>query len=162
MAKNEFVATPSLIEVVGFEGGKPGCPIAYGTAAVKMDGHVLNTISRRFTSLSEWDYCVEEGYATAVGPLVIPDDRKAILETKCMLLRLELPAEAAPKAVECWRNGAAYTWDTPAGTFMLFSTFNALIEASRGAMPHLKASEDLAALHAFDVLESAMFYHRSV
>lgn len=146
------------MEVVGFEGDRPGCPISYGTAAVKLDdGSVLNTITRRHTSPPEWDYCVDEGYVTAVGPLPIPADRKAIVDTKCMLMRLEMPVDAAPRAVERWRSAAVYTWDTPSGIFMLFATFPSLIDASRIALPDLRASTHPSAARTLDVLECAMF-----
>lgn len=133
------------MRVVGFEGSDRGAPIAFGAAAIKDGTSILNTVTRRRTSLKEWEEICKEGHATEVTPHTLRFTqysmtvRQTVEATRCFLMQLHPGFDISP-SLKILKGRAIDSWKCGGFHYLLFHNLRALLHASRAAIPYMKGS----------------------
>lgn len=133
------------MRVVGFEGSDRGAPIAFGAAAIKDGKSILNAVTRRRTSLKEWEEICKEGHATEVTPHTLRFTqysmtvRQTVEATRCFLMQLH-PAFYRSAPLKLLRDRALESWSCSDTNFhyVLFHNLRALLHACRAVIPALR------------------------
>lgn len=138
-----------MMQVVGFEGGSPGEPATFGTAAFRNGDQLINPVTGSVSDFSRWEEIVEDGHAVPVGPFDLPGSKSYLLEKPCILLRTGFNDPGVVRGLTAM---ASHVWKEGQDSYLLFSSMESLARAARPAVQNLLRSRDPACLRAARIL----------